>query len=169
MSTAVLGPFLACCALLMISGFAKLRDPRATQPAAAAIGVASAVPFVVAFGAVELLIGVGGAVWGGAAAFVVAVMYVVLAGVALRLVRRAPATPCLCLGSSNAPATRAHVVLDLAAAGIALMTARGAGSPLRLIADHPGPSLVLGALVGCCVALFGMVLVVGSPEGGDAA
>jgi hypothetical protein len=153
----------------MISGIAKLRDPRATQPAAAAIGVASAVPFIVAFGVVELLVGIGGAVWGGAAAFAVAVMYVALAGVALRLVRRAPATPCSCLGATNAPATRAHVVLDLAAAVIALVAARGAGSPLQLVADHPGPSLVLGALVGCCVALFGMVLVVGSTEGGDVA
>jgi hypothetical protein len=168
-SPVVLGPFLACCALLIISGFAKLRDPRATQPAAAAIGVASAVPVVVAFGVVELLIGVAGVVSGGWAAAGVAVMYVVLAGVALRLVRRAPATPCSCLGASNVPATRSHVVLDLAAAVIAVAAARSGGAPLRLVADHPGPALVLGALVGCCVALFGMVLVAGSTEGGGAA
>jgi len=168
-TTAVLGPFLACCALLMISGFAKVRDPRATQPAAAAIGVASVVPFVVAFGVVELLAGVGGAVFGGWAALAVAVMYVVLAGVALRLLRRAPATPCSCLGGTSAPATRTHVVLDLAAAVIALVAARSAGAPLQLIVDHPASSLVLGALVGCCVALFGMVLVSASTEGGDAA
>ncbi len=168
MSTAVLGPFLACCALLIISGFAKVRDPRATQPAAAAIGAASALPVVVAFGVVEVLAGVGGAVWGGWAAGVVALMYVVLAAAALRLVRRAPATPCSCLGTANTPATRAHVVLDLGAAAIAVLAVRS-GSPLQLVADHRGAALVLGALVGCCVALFGMVLVVGPTEGGGAA
>jgi hypothetical protein len=168
-STAIVGPFLACCALLVLSGFAKLRDPRATQPAAAAIGLASAVPVVCAFGAVELLAGVAGAVWGGWAAIAVAAIYLALAAVAVRLLHRAPTTPCSCLGSASAPATRAHVALDVAAALVALVAARVAGPPLQLVADHPGASLVLGALIGCCVALFGMVLVAGSTEGGGAA
>jgi hypothetical protein len=165
-STAVAGPFLACCALLVLSGIARLRNPRATQPAAAAIGVASAVPVVLGFGAVELSAGGAGAMWGAGAAYAVAVMYLALAAAATRLLRRAPNTPCSCLGSTSAPVTRGHIALDLAAAFVALLAARNAGSPLQLVAEHPEASLVLGALVGCCVALFGMVLGAGSTEGG---
>jgi Methylamine utilisation protein MauE len=164
-STAVTGPFLACCALLVLSGVAKLRDPRATRHAAAAIGVASAVPVVLGFGAVELLAGGAGAMWGGWAAFAVAVMYLALAAAATRLLRRAPNTPCACLGSTSAPVTRGHIVVDLAAAFVALCAAGNAGSPLRLVGEHPEASLVLAALVGCCVALFGMVLGARSTEG----
>jgi hypothetical protein len=167
-STAVTGPFLACCALLVLSGVAKFRDPRATQPAAAAIGVASAVPVVLGFGAVELLAGGAGAMRGGRTAFAVAVVYLALAAAATRLLRRAPNTPCSCLGSTSAPVTRGHIALDLAAALVALVAARN-GSPLQLVAEHPETSLLLGALVGCCVALFGMVLGAGSTEGGGVA
>ena len=112
---------------------------------------------VLGFGAVELL-AVAGAMWGGWAAFAVAVMYLALAAAATRLLRRAPNTPCACLGSTSAPVTRGHIVLDLAAAFVALCAAGNAGSPLRLVGEHPEASLVLAALVGCCVALFGMVL-----------
>jgi hypothetical protein len=86
---------------------------------------------------------------------VVAVCYFVLAVFAWRLLRRAPATPCACLGSSSAPVSRLHVVVNLAAVGAAVGSASG-GSPLSVLSGHPFATVLFAALVGCCIELVAL-------------
>jgi hypothetical protein len=123
------GLFLAACALLAWSGVAKLSRPAATRDAARAIGAPSSASAVRALGAIELGAAALGALVGGFTAILVAIVYGGLALTALLLVRRAPGTPCGCLGSATAPASRAHVAIDGAAAAVALVAAAG-GPPL---------------------------------------
>src|SRR5262249_4914531 len=104
------GPLLAACALLVWSGTNKLLRPDATRLAARAIGLPSTRMAVRVLGAIEVSVAIVGAVFGGWAAAVVAAVYAGLAVVSLRLLTRAPDTPCGCLGAPNAPASRAHVV-----------------------------------------------------------
>ena len=78
-----------------------------------------------------------------------------LGGFAFRLVRRAPTTPCACLGSASAPASRVHVVVDLAAAVVAIAAASG-GTPLAGFGSRPFAAVLFVALVACCVELVAL-------------
>src|SRR4051794_9150177 len=98
------GPFVAACSLLAIAGVAKIANPEPTRVAVAAAGGHVPRAGVIGFGVVEIGAGVAGVVLGGVAALVVAIVYLALTAFAWRLLRRAPATPCACLGgSSSAP------------------------------------------------------------------
>jgi hypothetical protein len=151
------GPFLAVCALLVGSGVHKVRRPEPARAALAAAGMRVPATVAMAVGGVEIAAGVSGAVLGRAAALVVAVVYLALAGFAWRLLRRAPATPCACLGASDAPLTALHVAVDVAAA-VAALFAVAAGSPLRGLTHGLVVPAVLVTLVGCCVALLTLTL-----------
>ena len=146
------GPFLAACALLAWSGAAKLARPRHARAAARAIGLPSTAGAVRVLGAIELGAACAGAALGHIAALLVAVVYAALAVVALRLLRQSPATPCGCLGSSRGPASRAHVVVNGAAALIAVAAAFG-GSPLAGISALPLAGVPFVVLVVCAARL----------------
>jgi hypothetical protein len=156
------GPFVASCSLLVIAGSRKVVQP---GPARAAVA-AAALPLprgararfaVVAFGLFEVSVGLAGVVFGGPAALAVAACYLALGAFAWRLLRRAPATPCACLGASNATVSRVHVIVDIAAVGAALAAAAG-GSPVELVVSRSLASIVFGVLVGCCVVLVALAL-----------
>ena len=150
------GPYVAACSLLAIAGVAKITHPGPARDAVAAAGGRVPAVAVAGFGLFELGAGAAGVVVGGPAALAVAVAYLVLAGFAWRLLRRAPATPCACLGSaSSAPVSRLHVLVDLVAVGVAVAAASG-GSPFATLADRPFASVLFVALVGCCVALVAL-------------
>jgi hypothetical protein len=134
------GPFLAACVVLAVAGVKKLRRPDSAVPALAAVGLPASTTTARVVGAGEVVIAGAGAVFGGVAALAVAAMYLLLAIVAARLLRRAPSTPCGCLGASDAPASRAHVAVNVAAALISLAAATGP-SPFTYM-----PESVLGAL-----------------------
>jgi len=151
------GPFLAACALLVVSGLSKLRRPDPARAALSAAGARVAPGAVVVLGAVELGAGVAGAVFGRGAALLVALLYLALAAFAIRLLVRAPATPCACLGSSTATVSVGHVLVDLGAALFALMAATG-GAPLTRVAHGPLTAAVFVALVGCCFVLLTLTL-----------
>jgi len=129
------GPFLVACALLAIAGLGKVMHPAPARAAVAAAGLRVPRAAIVGFGLAELGTGVVGARFGGRAAFAVAVCYVLLTVFAVRLLLRAPTTPCACLGTANAAVTRTHVVLDVAAAGVAIVAASG-GSPLAQLSGR---------------------------------
>ena len=112
---------------------------------------------VVAFGLVELGAGGAGALLGGRVAFAVAACYLLLGAFAVRLLVRAPTAPCACLGSTNAVVTRTHVVIDVAAACIAIGAASG-GSPFAPIAGRWLAGAVFAVLVACCVKLTALAL-----------
>ncbi len=150
------GPFLAACALLVWSGVSKLRDPRATRAAADALDLAGTPLTVRAVGAAEVAAAVVGAVFGHLGALSVAAVFGALTVVAVRLLRRAPATPCGCLGASDAPVSRAHVAVNLAAVMAAVAAASG-GPPLARIPDLPLAGVPFVVLVLCaarCASLL---------------
>ena len=108
-----------------------------------------------AFGVVEMGTGIAGVAFGRGAALAVAAVYLVLSGFAFRLVRRAPTTPCACLGSTKAPASRVHVVVDLAAVAVAIAATSG-GTPLAGFGSRPFATVLFVALVACCVQLVAL-------------
>src|SRR5262249_54090873 len=145
------GPFVAACVLLAWSGALKLARPDATRAAARAIGLPASAFAVRAFATAEILTAVVGVLFGGVAALVVAAQFVVLAAVASRLYRRAPSTPCGCLGGrSETPASRAHVAIDAIAAFVALIAAFGT-TPLDTLSTQPLAGMPFVVLV-CCAA-----------------
>jgi hypothetical protein len=151
----VAGPFVAACALLAIAGGGKIVHPRPTRDAVEAAGWHVSAAVAAGFGTVELGIGIAGIALGGRTALAVAACYLVLGGFAWRLLLRAPTTPCACLGSSRAPASRVHVVVDLAAACVAIAAASG-GSPFAMLAGRPFASALFVVLVACCVKLVAL-------------
>lgn len=157
MTSVVAGPYVAACALLLIAGARKVVTPRPGATAMAAAGMRVPHAAVVAVGAFEVGTGVAGVAIGGRAALLVAVVYLALGVFALRLLLRAPATPCACLGSSTATVSRAHVIVNAAAVGVAAAAAAG-GSPVALFAHRPVAGAVFVALVACCVQLLALAL-----------
>jgi hypothetical protein len=151
----VAGPFVAACSLLAIAGAGKIARPRPTRDAVLAAGWKVPAVAVSAFGAVEIVAGLAGIAFGHHAALAVAACYLVLATFAVLLVLRAPSTPCACLGSTNAPASRVHVVIDLAAVAIAFAAATG-GPPLAGFGSRPLAAVVFVALVACCMQLVAL-------------
>ena len=151
------GPFLGACALLAIAGAGKVLHPAPARAAAHAAGLRVTRWEVVAFGLVELGAGGGGALLGGRVAFTVAACYLVLTVFALRLLVRAPTTPCACLGSTKAVVTRAHVAIDVAAACIAIASASD-GPPFAHLAGRWLEGAVFVVLVACGVKLAVLAL-----------
>ena len=151
------GPFLAACAVLAIAGVAKVLHPMPAQVAARAAGLRVPRMGVVVFGLIEVVVATTGAVLGGPSALGVAAAYLFLTFVAVRLLRRSPATPCACLGSSSAVVTRTHVVVDVVATGVAFGAAAG-GSPWARLPGHWLAAAVFVVLVLTCVKLVTLVL-----------
>jgi Methylamine utilisation protein MauE len=150
------GPYLAACALLAFAGIAKLARPLPARAAAQAIGLPASRLAVITLGLFELALGTLGAWYGGALAVAVAVTYLLLASTVVRLLRRAPGTPCGCLGGGESPPSRAHVWINVSAAACALLAAP-AGRPLADLAGKPLTASVFAALVVLAVALTSLV------------
>lgn len=154
---AAAGPFAAACAVLGFAGASKIARPTGTQPAVGALGLPNSPAAIRALGIVEGAVAVAGLAIGGVAAAAVAVVYAALAIAAWRLLVQAPGTDCGCLGASNAPVTKTHVVINLAAV-IAATLAAGAESPLAAVSSNLGQRFAFVALVGCCAWLVALML-----------
>ncbi|HEV7527215.1 MAG TPA: MauE/DoxX family redox-associated membrane protein [Acidimicrobiia bacterium] len=151
------GPFVSACALLFVAGAGKVAHPEPAQVAARAAGFPVPRAGVIAFGCIEVGAGVAGALFGGPTALAVASCYLVLTIVAIRLLLRAPSTPCACLGGSNTPVTPTHVALNVVAMVIAVVAAFGR-SPVGALSGHWLTGALFAVLVGCCVKLAMLVL-----------
>ena len=159
MANLTVGVFVAACVVLVVAGVAKVRAPAPVRRAARAIRLPASTAAIVLFGGIEIVVALAGLLIGHAACIAVALVYAFLAAVALRLVRRAPAIPCGCLGAAEAPATVAHVVFNVAAAAVSVLAAFGPSPWSRLVAD-PGPALVLVVLALCCARLAALTVAV---------
>jgi hypothetical protein len=153
------GPFLVACALLVVAGFAKVSRPEPTRAAVFAIGLRVPRLVVVGFGICEVLAGSSGAVFGGRAALAVAAGYALLTVFAVRLLVRAPTTPCACLGSSTSVVTRTHVARDPVAVAVAVGAAFGA-SPFAQLSGRWVSGAVFAVLVLCGVKVAALALEV---------
>lgn len=160
------GPYLVACALLVVAGVGKISRPAPTRAAVFAIGLRVPRSVVVGFGIVELVAGCSGALFGGRVALAVAACYALLTVFAIRLLVRAPTTPCACLGSSTSVVTHTHVVLDAVAVAVAAGAAFGA-SPFAQLSGRWVSGAVFAVLVLCGVKLAALALEV-LPELGSA-
>jgi hypothetical protein len=154
---ATAGPFAAACAVLVFAGVSKIRHPLATRPAAAALGLPASPVAVRVFGGAEVLVAGTALALGGLAAAAVAVFYTALALAAARLLARSPGIACGCLGASDAPVTPTHVIVNIAAAGVAGVAA-ATGSPLAEVGGSAWSRVAFVALVGCCAWLVASLL-----------
>jgi|SRR5947207_10545831 len=150
------GPYVAACALLAFAGITKLARPLPTRTAAHAINLPAGTFAVAALALSEIALGTVGAWFGGGAALSVAAFYLLLAAAIMRLLRRAPSTPCGCLGGRESLPSRLHVLINLSAAACALLAAT-AGQPLADLAGKPLTASVFVVLVVVAVALTSLV------------
>jgi hypothetical protein len=151
------GPFLAACALLAIAGTMKIVRPDTAREAARALRLPGSAAAVRALGALELVLAAGGVMIGRGAALAVAGCYALLTVTALVLWRRAPGTPCGCLGATATPASGAHVIVNAGAMLVAAICATGT-SPLSVIAGQPLVGLPLFLLTACATWLAALVM-----------
>jgi Methylamine utilisation protein MauE len=121
------GPFTIAVVLLAVGGALKAARPRDTAQALTAVGVQfpSFFPARAAVrvgGMVETVIGVGALLTGGPVlAALVAASYLAFAGFVLIALRTgAPISSCGCFGKVDTPPSVVHVVIDLAAAAVAI-------------------------------------------------
>ena len=127
--SALAGPFLAVVALLGVAGATKVHRPATTARALRAMGLPSSPALVRAGAAVEVVVAVGALLWASPPwALAVALSYAAFAGFVLAALRRGlPLSSCGCIGGKDTPPTAGHVVLNLAAAGVAGAVALGTG------------------------------------------
>ena len=145
---ALAGPFIAASTLLGAAGLLKVRRPETTARALREMGLPSSAGLVRLAAAVEVGIAAGAVIFGSAPfAWLVAASYAgfaVFVAVALR--RDVPLSSCGCLGGTqDTPPTTIHLLINLAAATIAVAVALGPEEAgLAQIADV-GDSAVLRA------------------------
>jgi len=118
-------PFFAAALLLAVSGWTKLWQPGSAAGALRAAGLPSSDRAARLLGAVEGAVGVGCLLASGRELSVaLAALYLGFAGFLVALLR-SPDRPrsCGCVGATDAPPTRLHLVLDLGAALAGLASA----------------------------------------------
>ena len=160
---ALAGPYAAAAVLLAVGGALKLRRPGPTANALGAVRLPASVTFVRLFGATEVVVAVGALTRGHPVfALLVGLSYLAFAGfVLLALTRGGAVSSCGCFGEPDTPATPVHVVLDVAAAAVALAVAAGGGSDWRaFLGDQPLGGAPFIALTATCTYLGYVALTV---------
>jgi hypothetical protein len=149
------GPFFAACALLVVTGLAKVRQPAATAIAMrSALGLPDRNPIARAVGVVEIGLGLTAAAIAGPFAWGVAALYGGFLVVAVQLLRRAPNAACGCIGDRSGSVGAAHVASSVAAVVVAVTYAVGDGPGIvDVVRDQPVAGLPYVALVACCTGL----------------
>jgi hypothetical protein len=159
------GPYFAACGVLVVTGTAKVRQPQATATALRAATGGGGARAARALGSIEVALGTLGALIGGGVALLVAALYGAFVAVALHLRRRAPGTPCGCLGDKSATVGVAHVAVSTGAAVVAVGYGVGLGGGIFSVSsDQPIAGLPYLGLVGCCIAVVTLFLTVASEE-----
>ncbi len=164
------GPLVIAAAVLVISGGAKLADPRAVADALDAIAAPSSAGVVALIAAGEIAVGTFAVLAGGRlAAGAIAAVYLAFAAVAWRMSRSEGVRSCGCFGSSGARPGPLHIVVDVAVAVLAGAAAvTGSGGLVSLVADTPGAGIPAAAAILTGIAALIAVLTVAA-EALDAA
>jgi hypothetical protein len=134
------GPLYAAALLLAVAGGAKVVDPAATVGALRALGRPVPAGVVRIGGGVEAVIGAWAIVTGAAIpVLLVAASYLGFSAfVAVALRRGTPIGSCGCFGKVDTPPSPIHLVIDLAAAAVAVAVAFGGPLPIAdVLADQP--------------------------------
>ena len=149
--------------LLAVAGAAKIRDPAATSAALQGARLVSDRRLVRVLGLAEVALAAAVLVSGGRLpAALLAAAYAAFAVFAHRQARQGAG--CGCFGQSDAPATRLHVAVNVAGAGVAAAAAvwPGASFVAALRADVVGAVLTTAVLLLAAAAL--RLLLTALPE-----
>jgi hypothetical protein len=121
--SSIAGPFFAAVLVLGAAGALKVARPDAARVALRSAGLPSSAGAVRVLGVGELAIAVWALGWGGrGAAAAVAAAYLGFAGFAELVRRRSRGqASCGCFGSSGAPLSTLHVVVDTVVAAVAVV------------------------------------------------
>ena len=144
------GPLYIASLLLVVAGAPKVARPDETARALRSIGLPGSPLLVRILAVAEMVIGTYALLLGGrTSALLVAVIYLGFAGfVAIALAKGGVVASCGCFGRDDTPPTWAHLILNLAASGVAFAAAI---SPVTGLIDavqtEPLNGLVLVAFV----------------------
>jgi hypothetical protein len=146
-------------AVLLVAGLGKLRAPAAAADAMRAAGVPAGPGPARLAGLLEAAVGTAVlAAPSRPALLAMAALYLVLAGVAVRLLRAAvPAASCGCFGA-DAPPSRLHAWFDAAAALVAAAAATRPPPGIATLAAS-APLAGVGLVAGCGAAAYAVSLV----------
>ena len=129
-------PFVAACALLVVSGISTARQPGAARAALRGAGFSPSTAAVRGWAAVEVAAGAAALIVGGPlGAGVVGVVYAALAAFVASAVHRGPGATCGCFGVADTPATMLHAAIDsaLALCAIAMAVSGWPGLPAVVV------------------------------------
>ena len=157
------GPFAIAAVVLALGGAFKALEPADTAHALGVVGLPASRTLVRVGGALEAILAVGALVTGNPVlAALVAVSY---AALRRRRRRRAavgqPISSCGCFGKVDTPPSALHVVLNLAAAGVAAGAVFVGASEINLpdvLADQPLLGIPFVLLVAIGVGLVFLAL-----------
>jgi hypothetical protein len=158
------GPFAIAAVLLAVGGALKAVRPRDTAQALGAVGLRfpswfSARAAVRVGGVVEAVIGVGALLTGGPVfAALVAASYLAFAAFVFVALRTgAPISSCGCFGKVDTPPSVVHIVINLAAAAVAIGAAIVVDVALPdVLRDQPllGIPFLLLIVIGCSLVFL---------------
>jgi hypothetical protein len=137
---ALAGPYAVVVLLLAAGGLAKAWDPGPTANALTAVGLPGGKTLVRIGGFAEAGLGAAALVVAGPwCAVLVAASYLAFAGFVIRARTQGRAlSSCGCFGQLDTPPTLLHVVVNVAAAGVAIaVAATGSASVVSVVADQP--------------------------------
>ncbi|NNE74077.1 MAG: hypothetical protein HKN26_10460 [Acidimicrobiales bacterium] len=146
------GPLSIAALVVVLGGALKLGSPDATQRALATLGLPSHRLIVQAMGAAEVALGAAVlAIGGRVPAFLLALAYLAFTGFVVVAQRAGSGIgSCGCFGQTDTPPSAMHVVVNLAAAGVAFAAVAWPVPGLAdTLADQPwlgGPFLGLSLL-----------------------
>ena len=143
--------------LLVVAGVAKLSRPAADPGGLLGFRTRSGVVRLV--GALEAAAGLAALLAGGAAAWIVGLLYAAFALVVLRAVV-AGADSCGCFGRLDAPPSLIHVAGNLTLAAMSFVAAGAASPPVPAVVQAAGDSTATGVALAAVIGLLaGLVLV----------
>lgn len=151
------GPYAAAAVVLAAGGLLKASRPAPTVGALRGVGLPGKPWLVRLLGALEVGVGAAAlALDAPAAAAMVAVSYVAFAGfVAVALRRAAMVGSCGCFGQADTPPTVTHLVINVAAAAVAVAVwARAPGASFAtVVAQQPLFGIPFALLCAICAGL----------------
>ena len=157
------GPFAIAAVVLALGGAFKALEPADTAHALGALGLPASRTLVRLGGALEAILAVGALVTGNPVlCALVAVSYALFAVVVAAALRSGkPISSCGCFGKVDTPPSALHVVLNVAAAGVAAGAVFVGASEINLpdvLADQPLLGIPFLLLVAVGVGLVFLAL-----------
>ena len=157
------GPFFMVATLLVITGVPKVANPGGTARALYSLGLPATLNTERAIGGVEITAGLAALLFGGwIAAAAVALVYAGFAAFITLALRSEKVKNCGCFGDKDVPPSLLHLVIDTAAAAVAVVLAfRPIGAITAVMGETPwaGIPLLLLVAMGAGLALIVLKLV----------